>query len=291
MGSKERWVEQVPWPTCSERESKKNRSRDLGHKFEMPYNIWCGGCESMIAKGVRFNAEKKQVGNYYSTKIWSFTMKSACCSHEIVIHTDPQNCEYLIISGARKKIEEYDAEDAETMVLPVDDDKTKLSDPFKRLEHQEGDMKKKKEAEPLLVRLQRVSDSRHSDDYALNKSLRARLRGQKKRVAEEESVSRKSGLGIRLLPISKEDAAAASRVRFATKFDRNRKDKRALIHATSIFSGSSSNSSAETEKRRLELEAKRRKINASKASNLLGGRVKPSSWARASVPRGNTKRA
>lgn len=35
----------------------------------MPYNIWCGGCESMIAKGVRFNAEKKQVGNYYSTKV------------------------------------------------------------------------------------------------------------------------------------------------------------------------------------------------------------------------------
>ncbi|GFP92118.1 coiled-coil domain-containing protein 130, partial [Phtheirospermum japonicum] len=129
-------------------------------RFEMPYNIWCGGCESMIAKGVRFNAEKKQVGNYYSTKIWSFTMKSACCSHEIVIQTDPQNCEYLIISGARKKIEEYDAKDAETMVLPVDNDKTKLSDPFKRLEHQEGDIKKKKEAESLIVRLQRVSESR-----------------------------------------------------------------------------------------------------------------------------------
>lgn len=25
----------------------------------------------MIAKGVRFNAEKKQVGNYYSTKVCS----------------------------------------------------------------------------------------------------------------------------------------------------------------------------------------------------------------------------
>lgn len=35
----------------------------------MPFNIWCGGCNSMIAKGVRFNAEKKQVGNYYSTKV------------------------------------------------------------------------------------------------------------------------------------------------------------------------------------------------------------------------------
>lgn len=252
-------------------------------RFEMPFNIWCGGCESMIAKGVRFNAEKKQVGNYYSTKIWSFTMKSACCSHEIVIQTDPKNCEYLIISGARKKIEEYDAEDAETLMLPIDDDKTKLDDPFKRLEHQEGDLKKKKEAEPVLVRLQRVSDSRHSDDYSLNKLLRSRLRGQKKRVAEEEANARKVGLGIRLLPASAEDATAASRVKFASNFERNRKDKRALIHSASIFSGSSTSTH---DKRRLELEAKRRKINATAASKLLVGGVKPSSWTqtRGSVP-------
>ena len=28
----------------------------------------------MIAKGVRFNAEKKQIGNYYSTKVFSHLM-------------------------------------------------------------------------------------------------------------------------------------------------------------------------------------------------------------------------
>lgn len=125
----------------------------------------------MIAKGVRFNAEKKQVGNYYSTKvfnescmlifsdcrttilsmvivflkhvhpqatnfffalmyllkillffqIWSFTMKSACCKHEIVIQTDPKNTEYVIISGAARKTEEFDIEDAETFALPADE--------------------------------------------------------------------------------------------------------------------------------------------------------------------------
>jgi len=52
----------------------------------------------------------------------------------------------------------------------------KLADPFYRLEHQEEDLKKKKQAEPVLVRLQRMSDARHSDDYALNKSLRSKLR-------------------------------------------------------------------------------------------------------------------
>ncbi|XP_052620848.1 uncharacterized protein LOC128126777 [Lactuca sativa] len=75
----------------------------------------------VIAKGVRFNVEKKQVGNYYSTKIWSFTMKAPCCKHVIVIQTNPKNCQYLFISGAQKKVEEFEPEDAETMVLQVEE--------------------------------------------------------------------------------------------------------------------------------------------------------------------------
>ncbi|XP_054825138.1 uncharacterized protein LOC129322783 [Prosopis cineraria] len=250
-------------------------------RFEMPFNIWCGGCNSMIAKGVRFNAEKKQVGNYYSTKIWSFTMKSACCRHEIVIQTDPKNCEYVIISGAQKKTEDFDVEDAETLELPADEERGKLVDPFYRLEHQEQDLKKKKEAEPVLVRLQRLSDARHSDDYALNRSLRAQLRSQKKRVAEEEAASRKRGLGMRLLPATQEDAATAAKVKFSTKFDKNRRDKRALIKAASIFSEASASSTSD--KRRLELESKRRKISAAAASSLLSGGFKPPSWSQSAT--------
>ncbi|KAK5776960.1 uncharacterized protein LOC108480632 [Gossypium arboreum] len=250
-------------------------------RFEMPFNIWCGGCNSMIAKGVRFNAEKKQVGNYYSTKIWSFTMKSACCKREIVIQTDPKNCEYVIISGAQRKTEVFDVEDAETLELPADEERGKLADPFYRLEHQEEDLQKKKEAEPVLVRLQRVSDARHSDDYALNKALRAKLRSQKKRVFEEESASRKMGLSIRLLPASEEDGATAAGVKFSSKFERNRKDKRALIKTASIFPGSSGSSSSN--KKRLELESKRRKICAAAAFNLLTQGFKPSSWSRDAV--------
>lgn len=243
-------------------------------RFEMPFNIWCGGCNSMIAKGVRFNAEKKQVGNYYSTKIWSFTMKSACCKHQIVIQTDPKNCEYVIISGAQRKTEEYDIEDAETFALPADEERGKLADPFYRLEHQEEDLQKKKEAAPVLVRLQHVSDARHADDYSLNKALRAQLRSQKKRIAEEETASRKKGLGIRLLPSTEEDTASAAKVKFSSKFERNRKDKRALINAASIFSSSRS---ASSDTSRLVLESKRRKIRAGATSKLLAGGFKPSS--------------
>lgn len=235
-------------------------------RFEMPFNIWCEGCnDSMIAKGVRFNAEKKQVGNYYSTKIWSFTMKSPYCKHQIVIQTDPKNCEYAIVSGARRKIEEFDIEDVETIELLTDEERAKLySDAFFCLEHEKEDLQRKKEAEPGLVLMKRKSDARYSDDYALNRALRAKLRPEKKRVAEEEAASRKLGLGLRLLPASKEDAAAAARVKFrsSNKFEKNRKDKQVLINAASIFSGSSVSNT-----KRLELEANRRKINTDAASN------------------------
>ena len=59
-------------------------------RFEMPYNIWCGGCNSHIGMGVRYNAEKKKVGNYYSTPIWQFRMKCHLCDNYFEINTDPQ---------------------------------------------------------------------------------------------------------------------------------------------------------------------------------------------------------
>ena len=70
----------------------------------MPFNVWCQGCQHLIGKGVRFNAEKKQIGNYHSTKIWSFSMRSPCCQTRIEVHTDPKNCEYQIVAGARRKV-------------------------------------------------------------------------------------------------------------------------------------------------------------------------------------------
>lgn len=103
--------------------------------------------------------------------------------------------------------------------------------------------------------------------------------GQRKRVAEEEAASRKLGLGIRLLPKSEEDIKAASNVKFKTKFDKNRKDKRALIHASSIFPESSYSTSS-SNKKRMELEAKRRKISAASASSLLRGGFKASALSK-----------
>ena len=72
-------------------------------RFEMPFNVWCAGCNHLIGKGVRFNAEKKQIGSYHSSKIWSFSMKAPCCGQRIEVHTDPKAAEYIIAFGGRQK--------------------------------------------------------------------------------------------------------------------------------------------------------------------------------------------
>lgn len=59
------------------------------HRFEMPYNIWCGGCNSPIGMGVRYNSEKSKVGMYYTTPIFKFRMKCHLCDNHFEIQTDP----------------------------------------------------------------------------------------------------------------------------------------------------------------------------------------------------------
>ena len=102
-------------------------------RFEMPYNIWCDGCKKHIRKGTRFNAKKDTVGAYFSTKIYAFTMKCACCPQKIVIETDPKACDYVVASGGRQKIETYTEADAEVEHLSTEETKIKLAtDPFYR---------------------------------------------------------------------------------------------------------------------------------------------------------------
>lgn len=40
------------------------------------------------------------------------------CGCKITIQTDPKDAEYIVTDGARRKIEQYDADDAQTVELP-----------------------------------------------------------------------------------------------------------------------------------------------------------------------------
>lgn len=56
----------------------------------MPFNVWCLGCNNHIGMGVRYNAEKKKIGMYYTTPLYEFRMKCHLCDNYFTIRTDPK---------------------------------------------------------------------------------------------------------------------------------------------------------------------------------------------------------
>lgn len=94
-------------------------------RFEMPFAVWCDGCEArtigrdgkthpvLIGQGVRFNAEKHRTGNYHSTPIWTFRMRHPACGTMLSIRTDPATTSYLVAGGGRRRREYSDDDDGD----------------------------------------------------------------------------------------------------------------------------------------------------------------------------------
>ncbi|KAI7858780.1 CWC16 protein [Circinella umbellata] len=189
-------------------------------RFELPFNIWCTSCNNHVGKGVRYNAEKKKIGNYYSTPIWQFRMRCHLCSHWIEIHTDPKNTEFVVVDGAKRKVEEWKEEDTEVIKLQDQETKEKLeSDPIYRLEHGVKDKQIEKQNAPKLTQLQQLQDSQWSDPYTRSQQLRRKLREQKKldKLEQEQTdkLRDKHSLHIPLLPESSNDLIEAKKIDYS----------------------------------------------------------------------------
>ncbi|KAK4508852.1 uncharacterized protein ATC70_013475 [Mucor velutinosus] len=188
-------------------------------RFELPFNIWCNGCENHIGQGVRYNAQKKQIGKYYSTPILQFRMKCHLCDNWIEIHTDPKNTAYVVVSGARKKMEEWSADDTEVIQLQDKEQKEQLeSDPMYRLEHGIKDKKIIQEATPHLTQLQTLNETQWSDPYTKSQQLRRQFRQEKKKdkliLEETEKLRDKHSLQIELLPETTSDIVEAKSIEY-----------------------------------------------------------------------------
>eukprot|EP00033_Pygsuia_biforma_P003501 GCRY01003832.1.p1 GENE.GCRY01003832.1~~GCRY01003832.1.p1 ORF type:complete len:286 (+),score=13.54 GCRY01003832.1:165-1022(+) len=184
-------------------------------RFEMPFNVWCEGCNAHIGKGVRYNAQKKAAGKYFSTPIWSFRMKCHLCPQWFEIQNDPKNSNFVCISGVRQKMEQYDPEDID--LIPIEkseQNRDRLGvDAMYRLEHQTEDKRKLDEMAPRLRKLQKMSDERHKDDYAMSKRLRHGFRLKRRELQEQSKIDEQLNLGdLPLLPPSAEDAKEAKQV-------------------------------------------------------------------------------
>ncbi|TRZ08732.1 hypothetical protein HGM15179_018372 [Zosterops borbonicus] len=224
----------------------RERARKLSQgilviRFEMPFNIWCDGCQNHIGMGVRYNAEKKKVGNYYTTPVYRFRMKCHLCVNYIELQTDPGNCDYVIVSGARRKEERWDPGDSAQVLPTAPEQRERLAlDPMFRLEHGVTDKEVLERATPTLTRLQEAQDA-WKDDFGLNSRLRRRFREEKKTLREEEeeaaALRARLGLSIPLLREEEEDRrlAALLTLRAPNSYEEQQRLKRSEISRRSWF--------------------------------------------------------
>ncbi|KAF9583350.1 hypothetical protein BGW38_009689 [Lunasporangiospora selenospora] len=213
-------------------------------RFELPYNIWCDGCNSPIGKGVRYNAEKKKVGKYYSTPILSFRMKCHLCDNWFEIQTDPKNTEYVITSGAKRKTETFDAADNETIELDTREEfEKRIHDQFSKLEHIQNDERKAKTGATVLTRLQRLNNRQWGDPYAISQRLRKGFRDDKKArqkvEAECQAIADRIGFAFDILPESESDRRGSRGIDFVDEKKDQLAQKLKEVRAEGLFTSKS----------------------------------------------------
>jgi coiled-coil domain-containing protein 130 len=190
-------------------------------RFEMPYPIWCTHCPkpTIIGQGVRFNAEKKKVGNYFSTPIFSFRMKHVACGGWIEIRTDPKNTAYVVTEGARKRdLGEDKVKEGDVKILTQKEREALRDNAFAALEGKVEDKKRLEQSKQRLEELQDLSEQQWDDPYEQNKKLRKLFReGRKERekdAAASAALQDKMSLGVDLLPEHDDDVRRAGFIEF-----------------------------------------------------------------------------
>ncbi|CAD7964369.1 unnamed protein product [Amoebophrya sp. A25] len=199
----------------------KNRVKNLDKgilqiRFELPFKIQCLNCEDMIGQGTRFDADKKRVGNYYTTPIYEFRMRcgqivdpsvsvdgKTHCNCEWVIQTDPQNADYALVAGCVRPgkttgfrnskdlaghAAQRDGEQAtelDPLYMDTDARREMAQDPMFRLE-----MLAKRTAERAGIQVDNVGDQGALEDE--NNNRKAVLDDQQEDVDREDRDERSS---------------------------------------------------------------------------------------------------
>lgn len=244
-------------------------------RFELPFNIWCNGCNNHVGMGVRYNAQKSKVGMYYTTPLYKFRMKCHLCDNHFEIQNDPKNLDYIILNGAKRQEGRWDPTENEQIEVDKDVAKKIKLDPMFKLEHDTIDKNKAEQNKNIIENLEQFQD-RWKDDYSINRTLRSKFRTKKnelKTVASNDvKLLKKSSLPInlRLLKETDEDRKVAKLMKLQsnTTPEQRKLHKRKQIMNESIF-GKSKFKLFEQKNNSLSSSISNNKRNSQKSLNNL----------------------
>ncbi|KAI3634530.1 hypothetical protein MIR68_007441 [Amoeboaphelidium protococcarum] len=169
----------------------KQQSSSDKVRFEMPIDVFCFGCDRMIAAGTRFNSIKRTCGKYLSIDVFQFSMKCLECQQQIVIQTDPQNATYICVEGVRAKTKVYEASNIgaldtsdHRLINVYEDEQIDLDDVMIKLELLHFDRIRGAAQSNVMEKLQTQSQ-RSQDHFEVNQSLKLHLR---QKIQEDNTV-------------------------------------------------------------------------------------------------------
>lgn len=213
----------------------KSRTKNLDKgvlviRFEIPFKVQCLNCENFIGIGTRFDADKKCVGQYHSTKIWEFSFKcghivdptvsrdkSIHCNNDLVIRTDPRNCDYELAQGLHRVVVNWDPKDSGTYELPDTETRQQMQqDPMFKLEQTMETRAREVAQKKATYELQKMQVDM-GDSYSLNSALRKRFRTEKKIRIEAE---KPKNFVIPLVNESPRDIIEAKKIKFRAPTDK-----------------------------------------------------------------------
>ncbi|WEW58703.1 Protein saf4 [Emydomyces testavorans] len=249
-------------------------------RFEMPFPIWCCTCQPadsvLIGQGVRFNAEKKKVGNYYSTPIYSFRMKHGPCGGWIEIRTDPKNTEYVVTEGARRQARsefgkgEYEEDGVGEIRVKLPGEESGVEDPFAKFEGKAVDKGKYMTAQTRMEELLKRQTRDWEDPYERSRKLRRVFRAERKgrEVAQEkaDAIKDKMSLGIELVEEMEADRVRAAMVDFGSSASGSVDDLSSRVRTRPLFESQLSSSKSEAPSVMSDRRKGEKKVSARRAA-------------------------
>lgn len=178
------------------RASKLKTQGILVVRFELPFPVWCAACGHLMAKGIRFNADKQAVGAYHSTAILEFGMNAPCCGERLIVRTDPASADYIVAAGGRRRVDRFTdpGGDGTVELRTAREVAAARADPLARTEAAAADRAAGRAAAGRLGALVAGRAARSGADVAANAALRRRARSARAAVAAADA--RRAAMGL-----------------------------------------------------------------------------------------------
>lgn len=144
------------------------------------------------------------------------------CQGTIEIATNPKDTCYDVISGAKKKNEDWDTEGSGTIHLDSNNSQT-VFDPIHKLEKDTIERENNHQSTTKISQLIEANKRQWSDPYAQSQKLRRNFRIEKRKINKDlelrHDIEDRHALTISLLPPDRSDRTCAKEIGFRSSLD------------------------------------------------------------------------